>query len=252
MRAMRLPNSGVVLGLAAALLAGSGAARAGILYQTGFEAPTYTTGELLGQDGWSTAVPGTAQVQTTTVLSGTQALEVDLTSATFPAHPLNYDSSADPGAVVRLQVSLMLQGTLADQVEGIAVYGDEGFIAQLYVAGSSFTLGGASSHSGDTPAAAGVWYSLEMDLDFQNQTATAYVDGQLLATVDMATPTTSLEFFEFGGFGRPSASETAFYDDFSATVAPEPSSLALIAVGGVSLTGWRRWKTRRVARSVRS
>jgi hypothetical protein len=67
----------------------------------------------------------------------------------------------------------------------------------------------------------------------------------------MATPTTSLTELQFGGYGDTTDSETAFYDDFSATAvtaAPEPSSLALIAMGGVSLTGWRRWKTLRAAR----
>jgi hypothetical protein len=146
---------------------------------------------------------------------------------------------------------MLVQGTLAYQVEGLSVFGNGGFIAQLYLAGSSFRLGGASSSSGNLAAQVGQWYSLEMDLDFQNQTATAYVDGQFLATVAMATPTTSLTELQFGGYGDTTDSETAFYDDFSATAvtaAPEPSSLALIAMGGVSLTGWRRWKTLRAAR----
>jgi hypothetical protein len=59
------------------LLAGS-SAQAGTLYATGFEPPTFTTGVLAGQDGWSEfPAPFVAvQVENTFVKTGTQAVEV--------------------------------------------------------------------------------------------------------------------------------------------------------------------------------
>ena len=83
---------------AAAVLITSGAvsARAEVLYQTGFEAPDYTAGALDGQDGWGSG-NGVSQVETTTVLSGSQALSVNVsTDGAFPSRGVAYDSSANP------------------------------------------------------------------------------------------------------------------------------------------------------------
>jgi hypothetical protein len=250
MRVMRPRNSGVLMGLAAALLSGSGAARADIIYQTGFESPTYTVGTLNGQDGWNDDPAGVARVETSTVLSGSRAMSVNLDSSPSVSHNLVYDSTTNPAAIVRLQIAFQMQGNMDSQAEGLALFGDGGFVAQLIAEGGSFDLAGApGSDTGDLPAALGVWYSLEMDLDFQTQTVTANVNGMFQGTVAMAEPTTSLVDLALGGSGG--TGETVFYDDFSASVAtpaPEPSSLTLIAMGGVSLTGWRRWKARRTAR----
>jgi hypothetical protein len=253
MRVRRMRNSGVVPGLAAvALLLGSGAARADIIYQTGFEPPTYTVGTLNGQNGWGDDSPGAtaSQVETSTVFSGSQAISVSLDSTTDVTHALAYDSTTNPAALVKLQIAFQVQGNTLNQAEGLSVFGDGGFVAQIYALNGDFHFGTATA-AGTLPLELGEWYSLEMDLDFQTQSVTAYVDGTFLATLAMGSPTTSLVDLDLGGSSGGFPGETVFYDDFSATVAtaaPEPSSLALIAMGGVSLTGWRRWKTRRAAR----
>jgi hypothetical protein len=256
MREMRLRKCGFVPSLAAvALLSIGGAARADyVLYQTGFEAPTYTAGSLNGQDGWSDS--GGTQVETSTVFAGSQALSVGLSSTDNPTHGLAYDSTTNPAAIVKLQIAFQVQGNQLNQAEGLSVFGDGGFVAQLIDLGGNFSLrGGPGIGAGDVAATTDVWYSLEMDLDFQTQAVTAYLDGTLLGTVAMASTTTSLEEFELGGESGGFAGETVYYDNFSATVVtatPEPSSLALLAIGGLSLTGWRQWKSRRAARSAKS
>jgi hypothetical protein len=116
---LRRRISGPVLRLAMlALFWCGGTARADVLYQTGFEAPTYTTGDLNGQDGWGTTVPGAIQVESTTVHFGLQAVAVDLSNApgspfltNFAGRAISYDSTANPGDNLRLQVSVLLQGT---------------------------------------------------------------------------------------------------------------------------------------------
>jgi hypothetical protein len=250
MREKRVRASGLAMGLAAmALLMGSGVVRAGIIYQTGFESPTYSVGTLAGQDGW-TDTSGAAQIETSTVNSGSQAMSADISPSDFIDHSLAYDSTTNPAATVKLQIAFQVQGNTQNQAEGLSVFGDGGFIAQIYALNGDFHLGTATA-AGILPVGLGEWYSLEMDLDFQTQSVTAYVDGTFLATLAMGSPTTSLTVLDLGGSSGGFSGETVFYDDFSATVAtaaPEPSSLALIAIGGVSLTGWRRWKTRRAAR----
>jgi hypothetical protein len=181
------------------------------------------------------------------VFSGSQAISVSLDSSPDVTHSLAYDSTANPAALVKLQIAFQVQGNSLNQAEGLAVFGDGGFIAQLYGLAGDFHLGGGSSATGALPLELGEWYSLEMDLDFQTQSVTAFVDGTFLGTIAMGSPTTSLESLQLGGSSGGFNGETVFYDDFSATVAtaaPEPSSLALIAMAGVSLTGWCRWKTR--------
>ncbi len=47
--------------------------------------------------------------------------------------------------------------------------------------------------------------------------------------------------------GPPGSSEVPVLGDFSfgtAAAVPEPSSLALLSIGGLALAGWRRWKKR--------
>ena len=71
MKAM-LAAAGVAL-----LFAGS-SAQAGVIYATGFEPPTFTTGLIAGQDGWSEypSPSAAAQVESAFVYAGSQAVNV--------------------------------------------------------------------------------------------------------------------------------------------------------------------------------
>ena len=60
------------------LLLASGGAKAATIYATDFEPPTFTTGALAGQDGWSEfpAPSGAVQVENLIAESGLQAVGV--------------------------------------------------------------------------------------------------------------------------------------------------------------------------------
>ena len=60
------------------------------------------------------------------------------------------------------------------------------------------------------------------------------------------SPVTSLTITDPG---PPALSEVPILGDFSfgTAVVPEPSSLALLSLGGLALAGWRRWKKRAIA-----
>jgi hypothetical protein len=247
MRVRQLRLCRIVAALSAvALFAGS--VRADILYQTGFESPTYSVGNLAGQDGWFL---GNGQVENTTVLSGSQALSTTVDSSSsgtnnLVAHPVFYDSSANPAAIVRLQVSLLLQGNLDGslQYEGIAVF----------AANTGAFVGQISGNGGILYSSGPTNYSLEMDLDFQTQTLTAFVDGTQIEDDAFATPMTQLGSLELGGFSTGSADFTAYYDDLTISVdtvaAPAPGSIGLFAIGATALTGWRRFNRRQRKRSA--
>ena len=215
------------------LLAGAPAAHAAIVYQTGFEPPGYSVGPLNRQDGWR--FTSLAQVQTTTVLSGSQAVSMDLTAFDFPGHRFAYDSSAHPGDILQIKNNIFLTGSQTIQVEGISIFGgpNGGFLGQLADYDSRFELGLAGSTTvGSIPATHDVWHSLELDINFATQTQAAFVDGVFLVQGPLAQPATTFTFVELGGFGTPEANETVSYDDFSiSTFVPEPASLALLGAG---------------------
>jgi hypothetical protein len=159
---------------------------------------------------------------------------------------VSYDSTTNPGAVLHVQASLLIQGTLdaGTQVEGLTVYRGAPFpfLAQLVESNGSFTLGGANSNTGAIAATTDVWYSLEMDLDFQSQIASAYVDGVFLASIAFASSTTSLGAVQFGGFTLGNGSNVvANFDDLTVSAdtlaTPEPGSLALFGLAGGTLAG---------------
>jgi hypothetical protein len=218
---------------------GSVSAQAGVVYQTGFEPPLYSVGPLNGQDGWGNA-SSDVQVETTTVQSGSQAVSVNLAAFDFPNRNVVYDSSSNPGAILELGIGILLTGSLSTQVEALALAGDGGFMSQLLAEGSNFTYGGQR-----TPITTGVWYSLDLDINFATQTGTAFVDGVFLGEEALANPTTSLELVELGGFGSAGLNETAFYDNLSVVAAPEASTWAMLLLGfaGLGVGGYRKAKS---------
>ncbi len=247
----------LVLGLAVAvLLSCVRPASAAIIYQTGFEPPTYTLGTLSGQDNWSSSsIP---VVQNGTVLSGTQAAEFD--ASLLPSgqsvilHPLAYSSVGNPEPLVRIQEAFFLSTTGRHSIwDVIAVGGNNGFIGQVLVAANDTALLGlASTTVGSVPVTRGQWNLFELDLNFQTQMQSAFVNGVFIGQGAFAHPTTSLASDAFGVNFFP-GSDQAFVDDLSVTSSaltalaiPEPSTLAILgsSLAGLMAGPWWRRRTR--------
>jgi hypothetical protein len=103
----------LILGPLALVLGCIGPASADVIFQTGFEPPAYSPGELAGQDGWfGSSFP---VVQSSNVQSGAQAAEFDASLVTsgqsLVSVPLSYSSVNNPQSLVRIQDSFFLSAT---------------------------------------------------------------------------------------------------------------------------------------------
>ena len=195
---MRYMMHGMMLLLASLLITQE--ARAGVIFQTGFETPKYSVGQLAGQDGWygSTA----PVVQTSTVFSGSQAAEFDSALDTrksgfgqsYDAQSLAYNSVGNPDPLVRFQSEFFvsLAGT-ASNWDPIAIIANNGYLAQIIVqANDVISWGvGSTAFSGVT-VARGQWNSFEVDINFATDIGTGYLNGNSLGSGAFSSQVTSL------------------------------------------------------------
>jgi hypothetical protein len=211
------------------------------IYSTGFEPPTYSTGQLSGQDGWSAS--STPVVENTTVFAGSQAVAYDsngITGQDLATHGLTYDSVGNPYQTVVFDVEFMegATGTSPDW-DVLAAFGDVGFIAQLTVANGVAAFGPdiAGDTTGSVPITAGVWNDYQLVLNFQTDIASAYVDSTFIGSGAFASASTSLSGVDFGINSLTGGTDTAtgYFDNLS-VVAPEPSALILLLTTLLAVT----------------
>ena len=187
--------------LAAAVSASLHSASAQILYSTGFENPPFANGStLLGQDGWSTAIPpflnpNAAVITNSIAQSGLQSVRVrgvDLVTAPEVSpyaavgsyrRPLGNDAGAGPSSV-RLQASVRLDGpTLTGDffAANIVARTGDGFAGELSLSSDGFIYGyvgtGDDTPLFTTPVTLNAWHTLGILVDFAANTYTFSVDG---------------------------------------------------------------------------
>jgi hypothetical protein len=258
-----------VLSLTASI-AGIGAlaptrASAIVHYQTGFEAPTFTLGPLIGQDGWvgDPAANPAITVQNTVVASGSQAVRANaagdplgfqwawkpLSTVTVPA------TTAEPLVTISwdMQLSPLGGGDTPTKLWGIDLYNGTGRIAVVgifqdtggpVIAGTGadgqtlFNLGGAPAR--------GAWHNFQIVLNYDELTYDVRMDGNL---IDFDVPFNvganagvdrTLGDADFTGQER--GTDIGYFDNYSVTSAPvpEPTTIALSALGGCALLQRRR------------
>ena len=167
---------------------------AGVLLQTGFEStenPAYTTGPLIGQNGWflldGTPTP---RVQTTTVFAGAQAVQMDAAGLASGQNLVSHnlaDPLAEKVVVVDVHFQQSLTGT-ASEWEVLSALGNGSFMAQLVVDTSgNVNLGLASGFVASLPVVRGVWHDYRMAFDFSTGQVTARVDGLLIGSGPFGT-----------------------------------------------------------------
>ncbi len=254
---------------------------AGLIYYTGFE--TQANGSvLLGQDGWSPAIPpflnpNAATITNTVARSGSQSLQVrgvDLVSSggiTAPyeavgsyRRPVTYDAAANGYPIVRLSTDVRLDG-------GQFINGD--FAAASLAARTAIEavgeielssdgvvyaydgLGGGPALFTSGPLDLQQWHNLAIEVDFLNDRYSFFVNGTFLGQ-NAFRPTNTSDVLLRGSlvtYARPDSG--AFigdnfnyrFDNFTVSAVPEPSSILLVCVGGLAIAG--RWYRRKTAKT---
>jgi len=264
----------VKAGLFAAVVACAGpVASAAVVYDsTGFESPKFTAGaNLAGQDvigGPWLKDPGTstAVVSTVNAFSGAQDIQVTRVAAptgntrwavTKPQAPATGFNVFDIDADVRVEQATFSGGTDFGPAFGLEAYDasttplapkligsvtiDASTGDVLYQATGSRFL----TETG-TVVSRGAYHHLKLEVDFTTGKYKAYVDDTLLHTepfVDsgiVAFTDAPISTFAASSTSINTATGTAFFDNYTINVVPEPTGAALVGLVLAGLGGRRR------------
>jgi hypothetical protein len=248
---IRLPQS-TAAAILAFLIAGTAAGSAAIIYENNFNSPTYSTGNLTGQDAWVTFLDGTSTVingtgintsqvvgNSSTLTSGNsggfQPVSLSLTGATTGSFSVDmFRSNAAPTFGAGF-------GSSANGNQGIAITQNSSNI--LYRPG---VAGGTNVWITDIAGnffqtANNSWYRITYNLDFtNNQITSAFATNLTAATAatqlyfgaNIATQAYTVDeiLWDRALFRTAlSTSNTIGIDNIQLTAVPEPSIFGLLA-----------------------
>jgi hypothetical protein len=229
------------IAFACATLALVASSHAQVLYATSFEAPTFTTGDIFGQDGWTdTASSTVAVVSARDARTGTQSVFIDSapeTSPYFGWKPINHS----PGSNI---VSTSIWMKPSDDSRGNSDFGFLSYdiagslIGGIIFAGPTVTVVDTLSTSTSTNGVVnlGQWNELRNDYNFATKLMTSYLNGAALATVSF----TETNFGDADIYMNPTGFSTVYADDLRIEVVPEPATMAALALGVTGLVRRRR------------
>jgi len=227
----------------------------------GFEAPTYSLGNLSGQNGWDFFGPGAATVQNTVVNGGSQAVQLSGAASTWHWPNLGYT----PGAGEIVRVSFDVRASAPAPINNFGYFvdvyntGPEGGnrVARTGLfrtaTGSMLALitigqtgpNAPGSYTIGNPLAADTWFNFVMDLNFATDTFAVSVNGSTIASgLSFVTASTGIGDADLQLSGTAGATDSGFFDNYrvEAIVIPEPGVLSIALVGGLAFVALRRRK----------
>ncbi len=243
---MIIPSTPMLTAAAATFCLLTTGAFAATVYQTGFEAPTITTGLLSGQDNWSGSGSGaTTVVETTVAHSGSQAVMVT------PQTGNNFGAQHADAASLSGSSILSVSDYVNFSSTGTPTYWTP--VGTFYSAGGNILLNVDTSGqivlsiNGNNTATGvhvgtGAWNQLGMVINYATDTVTAYDNGVAAGSAAF-NDSTDLNLTTFQFYSQPNGAATpqvAYFDDVSistSTAAPEPES-ALSALAGLAALGF--------------
>jgi hypothetical protein len=256
-------------GILVALVIVAGAASLGLakpaqadnltLYATSFERPTFRAGEqLLGLDGWSTAIPPFLNPQAATItreaarhsrqsvevrggdLIGSEGITAPYDAVGSYRRPLNHAISADK-PLARVDADLLLDThqpetrgeffslTIAARSENDETLGEIGLSSDGTVEAFGFNVVSGGPPVFSKPIRLNKWYHITMLLDFANRTTSYFIDEHFLGAIQAPSASNVLtrgamvvyarpDGDESGGAGSTRSSYTARFDNFRVSV----------------------------------
>ena len=203
----------------------------------GFESPTFSPGTIEGQDQWLSAGSGgsVANVQSSVVLDGTQALQVDRAASSdrFWAQRI---SSQPSGRFISIDWDMLVESTSAPSSAfgpffGVNAFDDSsgsiGVLGSLGVDATTgevlFQIGGSGILQAAGQVDFGTWSHYRIELDFQSESYRAFVDDALVAStgfvdaflgLDRLTDADIVAFAAAGDSVSQSLVGTAYFDNF--------------------------------------
>jgi hypothetical protein len=224
-------------------VAGPACAQAGVIYSTGFEAPTYSVGPLAGQDSWQAAGAG-GGVENSIAASGSQAGAVP---GGFNGQYGVFHSDPSAAQFIEVSADIDLQSSSSQGSWQFATLGAglHPFFAGIDIDGSTgditeITKGFASVGT----LSRDVFHNIDLKMNFGADTYSLSIDGVLLGSNlpfcgdngPCTTPSVgSYDSVFFDTFGSPNFNDTGLIDNvvvqtFSPGV-PEPATWAMVLLG---------------------
>lgn len=253
---MRIVSGAVAA--AVVLLAGT-AAQATVIFQTDFEAPTYTVGLLGGQNGWSTF--GSAAATTVdggAPIGGAQSAKIDGAGAAGQSGPFRTDASGI--TLVTLSADILLTSSTADRSWQFSAIGPGllGFTGGIDIdAGTNNIRAITNGFATIGTFSRDVVHRVDILLDYASLTYGVRLDGTTLATglafcgdngACAGSGPTSYSTLIFDTFGARGG-DAGYIDNIlvqSTAVVPEPGTWALL-IAGFGLAGASLRRRRPVA-----
>ena len=257
---MRLAGFAVLTVFAALGLAAP--ASAAVLYSTGFEAPTFTTGALNGRGGWGVVGDSSVvNVENTVAFDGAQAVEVGISGISGPYYTYGPITPTGP---ITVSAEIQIDADAIDQIFAVST----GPAFTDLTAGVNFLTEGLSgpvivqdeqgaSSTQLATLSRGVWYDVSLTLDYPTQTYDISIDGQVIGANlpfcgGMPTSSTcdrnhisqfgDVEFLVGGKYFK------SYIDNVSIST-PEPAAWALMLTGYAGLGAAFRSRRRRSLRT---
>jgi hypothetical protein len=234
---------GVALATFLALhLVGDGQAQADVIYQTGFENSPFTLGTMAGQDGWNVfsggGTPNAVTIENAVSFAGSQAVEIDTSSASGQTGPYRADGSPASDTIVTMQAVVMLTSSTTQsgwQFAGLTP--SLGFMGgfnplpdgtiQIITAGFPVTSSPVITRD--------VWNEWEVVYNFTTQTFDILINNKLVASNEpFIAPSSTFGGGIFDTFNTPGGNDRGYFDNYSITgsaAVPEPGSFVLLGTG---------------------
>jgi hypothetical protein len=219
-------------------------AMASTLFQTGFEPPTYTLGPLSGQDSWVPfgVLSGSSVVENTVTNGGAQAVSIDSTTGEqIVGRPVAFSPGNGAGSVLKMKIDMLLSTTGGQSLDWVplAALASNGLLGAILVTGTTAAVDIAGVTAGSVTIARGVWNTYELDVDFNAQTLTGYVNGTLIGSSPISTPPgTTFEAVVLGLGSTTDSGDVGYFDNLDIfTLDSTPAGVPTLSTGGLALLG---------------